>query len=293
VPSRQMDRRKFLQSGLMVASLVAAGRLPLLAKDTDGGSGIDGRGGPYAVKPIRDYLPTFSPSDTQGQERPHTLHYDIIHWNWGRKGRGTHTNSVVGKLEIAGKSTEGQVVYEITQNTKIGGVDNVMQAEIVCNADPLHSIRSWRLKSHEVGRNGQVDPLSKLAEDGRCENGKIRIESGRDHCDRTATHPVVTQWHVPGLLMRSADRNLRVTFDLLRDASLLKPNQVLAYDGQVDVPVKGGRTLVLESYAQTGEGILPTHYLLDEKRRVQLVTCSFLSWALQGYGPCKDNVSLD
>lgn len=280
--SQQMDRREFLQSGLMAASLVAAGRLPLLAKDADGSSGIDGRGSPYAVKPIRDYLPTFSPRDTQGQERTATLHYDIIHWNWGRKGRGTHANSVVGKLEIACKSTEGQVVYEITQNTKIGGVDNVIEAELVCNADALHSVRSWRLRSHEVGPDGQIDPLSKLAESGRCENGKIRIESGRDHCDRTATRPVATQWHVPGLLIRNADRNLRVTFDLLRDASLLKPNQLLTYDGQVEVPVRGGRTLALESYAQTGEGILPTHYLLDDKRRVQLVTGSFLSWALQG-----------
>jgi hypothetical protein len=82
--------------------------------------------------------------------------------------------------------------------------------------------------------------------------------------------------------MRSAEQDLRVTFDFLRDATLLKPNQTLAYDGQVEVPVKNGQTLALESYAQTGEGILPTHYLLDSKRRVQLVTCGFLSWALQG-----------
>jgi len=275
-----MDRREFLQSGLMAASLVAAGRLPLLARATDSGSGIDEGGGRCAVKPIRDYLPTFSPSDRQ--ERPPTLHYDIIHWNWGRKGRGTHANSVVGKLEIACKSTEGQVVYEITQNTKIGGVDNVIEAELVCNADALHSVRSWRLRSHEVGPDGQVDPLSKLTERGRCENGKIRIESERDHCSRTATRPVVTQWHMPALLARNAGRSLRLNFDLLRDASLLKPNQLLTYDGQVEVPVKAGRTLALESYAQTGEGILPTHYLLDDKRRIQLVTCSFLSWALQG-----------
>ena len=276
--NQQIDRRKFLHSGLMAASLVAAGRLPLLARNADSGSAIDAAGGPYAVKPIRNYLTAFSPSDAQ---RP-GLRYDIIHWNWGRQGRGTHANSVVGKVTIACENSDDRVVYEVAQNTKVGGVDNVIEAEIACNTDALHSIRSWRLKSHEVGRDGRVDPLSKLAENGRCENGKIHIESARDHCDRTARHPVVTQWHVPALLTRSTDRNLRLTFDLLRDASLLKPNQLLTYDGQVKVPVKGGRTLVLESYAQTGEGILPTHYLLDDQRRVQLVTCSFLSWALQG-----------
>ncbi|MBN2130761.1 MAG: hypothetical protein JW741_14765 [Sedimentisphaerales bacterium] len=280
--SQRIDRREFLQSGLMAASLIAAGRLPLLARETDGGSGIDGSDEPYAVKPIRGYLPTFSPSDAQGQERPDALHYDIVHWSWGPKGRGTHTNSVVGKIDIVCKESSDRVVYEVAQSTKIGGVDNVMKAEIVCNVDALHSIQSWRLKSHEVGPDGKVDPLSKLAERGRCEDGKIRIDSEHDRCDRTATRSVVTQWHVPGLLARNAGRSLRLNFDLLRDASLLKPNQRLTYDGPVKVPVKGGRTLTLDSYAQTGEGILPTHYLLDDKRRVQLVTCSFLSWALQG-----------
>jgi len=282
VQSQKIDRREFLQSGLMAASLIAAGRLPLLAREADGGSGIDTSGEPYAVKPIRDYLPTFSPGDTQRHERPAPLHYDIVHWSWGRKGRGTHTNSVVGKIDIACTKSSDRILYEVGQSTKIGGVDNVMEAEILCNADALHSVRSWRLRSHEVDPDGKVDPLSKLAEKGRCENGKIRIESQCDHCERIASRPVVTQWHVPDLLTRNAGRSLRLAFDLLRDAALLKPNQLLVYDGQVEVPVKGGRTLTLESYAQTGEGILPTHYLLDDKRRVQLVTCSFLSWALQG-----------
>ena len=31
--SQRMDRREFLQSGLVAASLIAAGRLPLLARD--------------------------------------------------------------------------------------------------------------------------------------------------------------------------------------------------------------------------------------------------------------------
>ena len=280
--SQKIDRREFLQSGLMAASLLAAGRLPLLAGQTQTGSGIDGPGEAYAVKPIRDYLPTFSPSGAHVQEGHHTLRYDIIHWNWGRQGRGTHANTVVGKVTIACKSEDDRAVYEITQNTTVGGVDNVIEAEIACHTDALHSIRSWRLKSHEVGPGGARDALSELVEKGRCDAGKIEVEGGRYRYDREATRPVVTQWHLPGFLMRSASRDLHLTFDLLRDAALLKPNQTLTYDGQVEVPVQNGQTLVLESYAQTGEGILPTHYLVDSKRRVQLVTCSFLSWALQG-----------
>jgi hypothetical protein len=140
----------------------------------------------------------------------------------------------------------------------------------------------WRLKSDEVGPDGRIDPLSELVEEGRCEKGKIRIEGDKYHYDYTAAHPVVTQWHVPDLLMRQSGPRLRLSFDLLQDLSLFKPNQRLVYDGQTEVPVENGRTVTLETYAQTGEGILPIHYLLDAEGRPQLVTCGFLSWALTG-----------
>ena len=34
------------------------------------------------------------------------------------------------------------------------------------------------------------------------------------------------------------------------------------------------------NYAQTGEGILPTHYPLDDRQRPQLITFGLMAWAL-------------
>jgi hypothetical protein len=82
--------------------------------------------------------------------------------------------------------------------------------------------------------------------------------------------------------MRTANPALNVTFDLLQDLSLFKLGQVLTYDGLTPVKIKGGKTVKLQTYAQTGQGILPIHYLLDDLMRPQLITASLLSWALAG-----------
>ena len=36
----------------------------------------------------------------------------------------------------------------------------------------------------------------------------------------------------------------------------------------------------LDSYAHTGCGVTPTHYLVDDSGRVQLITMSTVNWAL-------------
>ena len=126
----------------------------------------------------------------------------------------------------------------------------------------------------------ELDPLSKLDEKGRCDDGRIRIESDNHEYGFSAKNPVVTQWTVLDFLMRRANPASDVTFDLLQDLSLFKPSQVLTSDDATAVRLKDGRSLSLQTCAQTGQGVLPIHYLLDEQRRPQLVTNSILSWSL-------------
>ena len=277
-----MDRREFLHHGMLATSLLAAGRLPLLAKETAAGSAIDAKAGPYAVKLVRDYLTDFSPSETTAEQHQRAMRYDIVHWHWGRGGRGSNENTVVGQLRIAREKADGKVVYEVEQKKRIGGVDNVVEAEFACNADPLDSLRVWRLKRYEIDANGRTRTASELAEKGRCDGGRIRIEGDNYRYEHRAAHPVVTQWQLPFVLAGQAGARPNLAFDLLQDLSLFKPGQELVPDGQVEVAVAGGRKVTLRSYAQTGRGVLPVHYLVDAQGRIQLVTGGFLSWALQG-----------
>ena len=110
----------------------------------------------------------------------------------------------------------------------------------------------------------------------------VRISSDGHSRDYGADNPVVTRWTVLDFLIRKADPALSVAFDLLEDLSLFKPNQSLVYDGETYVTLKGRQTVTLQTYAQTGEGILPIHYLVDANGCPQLITSSILSWALSG-----------
>ena len=67
-------------------------------------------------------------------------------------------------------------------------------------------------------------------------------------------------------------------FDMLDDAAL-RPNQTLRYEGKIDVPVQGGE-VKMDSYVQTGESIVPIHYLVDDQGQVQLITMGTVNWAL-------------
>jgi len=48
---------------------------------------------------------------------------------------------------------------------------------------------------------------------------------------------------------------------------------------KVEIPVNG------DSYAPTGWGVVPTHYLADAKGLVQLVTMFTVNWALKENTP--------
>ena len=276
-----VNRRQFLKTGAIAAALAASGRLPLLSAQTQAEPSVDESSGPHAVKPIRDHLKRFSPAEAPlGKSGQYNLVYDIIHWNWVGGKHGTFANSVLGRIAIERKPSDSQVIYEIEQRTRIGGVDNILEARIVCDTSELNPLRTWTLRSHQTAPRRGRDPLSELAEKGLCKDGRIRIEGDNHKYGFNAKSPVVTQWTMLDFLMREANPALNVTFDLLQDLSLFKLDQVLTYDGLTSVKIKGGKTVTLQTYAQTGQGVLPIHSLLDDRKRPQLITGSLLSWAL-------------
>ncbi len=276
-----VDRRQFLKTGVIAAALAGAGRLPLLSAQTEAGSSIDASTGPHAVKPIRDHLTRFSPAKTPlGKGGDYALAYDIVHWNWVNNRPGTSGNSVLGRVGIERRAAGDRVIYEVNQRTRIGGVDNFLDARVVCEAGDLNPLGEWTLSSYSKSVKGELDPLSSLSEKGTCDHGRIRIESDGHKYGFNAGNSVVTQWTVLDFLMRRANPASSAKFDLLEDLSLFKPDQELVYDGVTPVELKRGGIVELQTYAQTGQGVLPIHYLLDGQGRPQLVTNSILSWSL-------------
>lgn len=228
---------------------------------------IDTTTGPYAVKPIRDFLADFSPVQkaVANPERA-ALTYDILNWNFAPNQPPPCPNSIYGSLTI--RREQGHV-YRIDQRTHVGGEPTLFRAEVICNADD--TLKFWTLHTYRADANGDPIPISELRERWTNEAGHIRSRDGAYHY--RATRPVFSHWVLPHLLLR---RPVSMAFDMLQDLSLFRPNHELVPDGRVDLPVGS-----YDAYTQTGDGVLPIHYLLDTDRRPQLITFGLIAWALR------------
>jgi hypothetical protein len=188
-------------------------------------------------------------------------------------------NPVIGQITVQRQAAPGGASFEVHQRTRIGGVDNVIEARIECAGEAL---RAWKVRTYHTGQTGAVVPRSDMTEAGRVQGGQVQIDAGTHRYGYTARNGVVTQWTLLDLLIRRADPALSLTVDLLQDLALFKPDQVVRFDGETRLTLQAGTVVTLRTYAQTGEGVLPIHYLIDREGRPQLVTGCMVSWALTG-----------
>ena len=271
-----------MKSAALISWLVAAGHLPLLAAESGNGSNIDAATGPAAVKPIRGHLSGFAPGvDGLASRESYALTYDIVHWTGVAARTGKTNNSVVGTVIVARRKRSSDVQYEVSQRTNFGGMENVIEAQIACADDALNSLRLWQIRTYSRDSSKTIVLLSEMNEIGENSNGKILIKDGEYNHSFIPANPVVSQWTILDFLMRHATKTTSVTFDLLQDLSLFKKDQTLVFDGTVEIAVKDNHQVKLDTYSQTGDGILPIHYLLDDHNLPQLITSSIVSWALK------------
>ena len=232
---------------------------------------IDTTTGPHAVKPIRDFLTRFTPvQKTIFDPENITLTYDILNWTHTPTQPPPSPNTVYGSLTIQRNQGESEIQYHIGQQTRISGQPTVLTADITCNPD--HTFKSGTLKTHRLDNEGNSIPISELRENWTNSNGQIQSQDGT--YEYHVNHPVLSHWCLPHLLMNQ-ELSLSTKFDMLQDLSVLRPNQVIINDGPIDLDSGSYNT-----NSQTGEGILPTHYLLDKNHRPQLITFGLIAWAL-------------
>ena len=146
---------------------------------------------------------------------------------------------------------------------------------VVQFAGKNHTVTQWKFESQVDGRED-----TKFIEEGVWA-GKTRRVTTQSFSRQYATaNPLIHRWALLPLLASGSIKTSPLVFDMLDD-SALRSNQTLRYEGKIEVPVKGG-TASLDSYVQTGQGIVPTHYLVDKKGQVLLITMGTVNWALTG-----------
>jgi hypothetical protein len=128
------------------------------------------------------------------------------------------------------------------------------------------------------GRAAQPD--LRFEEHGLVNNGTIVRTSKLGTVKSVNSHTLIPQEALLTLLAGNIVKSGDLRFDILQNGLVIKPDQALRYSGQIQIPVAGG-TAAMDCYAQTGYGILPTHYLVDGQGRVQLITQENTNWALK------------
>ncbi|MBT3294849.1 MAG: twin-arginine translocation signal domain-containing protein [Verrucomicrobia bacterium] len=268
-----MQRRKFLKTTTaMAAALAAQGNLPLLAarKRKKGYSGPQNCfTEPCAIEPITGHLPTFSPAAAGRMRGAFTARYAlVICGGSAQKSR----NGTSGSLDVS--FAKGQCRTLETREGQARTPGNTVKTTVQV-AGELSTASKWTLES-SVGERKDLGFVEKGEWDGKT----MTVQSSAWKQQHLTTHPLIARWALLPLLASGRLKKKPLTFDMLDD-STLRANQTLSYEGEIEVPVKGG-TVKLDSYAQTGKGIVPTHYLVDDQGRVQLITMTTVNWALTG-----------
>ncbi len=289
-----MLRRDFLRLTAHVSSLVLAGRLPLLAADR-----LAGRKRrpeirparrtspavrniftePPAVEPVTGYLERFQPVSAGSMQGSFTARYDLIGWGTINNKTGKPRNGTAGSLKIVRKVRGGKIIYQSVE-LRTGQTGSRVTATLNCRGE-LDAVENWKVISDVInGRDTQAPPLLTFEEQGYVQNNTVVQQNKISTVKLPITHALVPQEALPALLAGGIVKSGDLLFDMLQNGSVIKPDQTLHYSGQIRIPVAGS-TAEMDCYAQTGYGILPTHYLVDRQGRIQLITQENTNWVLK------------
>jgi hypothetical protein len=178
-------------------------------------------------------------------------------------------NNISGAVSVS--SAKG-VCKTVETRRGHGGPGGTVKSSVRVSGE-LNATATWSLEFLVDGRKGLG-----FVEEGTWDGKTLSIKSPAWTHRRATAGPLIARWALLPLVASGQLKKSPLHFDMLDD-STLRPDQVLRYEGEIEVPVKGG-TVKLDSYAQTGQGVVPTHYLVDDAGRVQLITMATVNWAL-------------
>jgi len=149
---------------------------------------------------------------------------------------------------------------------------STLDAEVACLKDELASPVRWRLSSRLTGADGSI--RSELSTDERAvvRGDAVHIETAGRTVQRRISHPMTSDWDLFEAVQRlEHEKETNLRFGLLEGLSVFKEEQHLVCSGnRAQAP---GESTLRHRCVQTGRGILPSEYWIDEKYRLQLV-CS-------------------
>ena len=192
-----------------------------------------------------------------------------------KKGGGdlVMSNSLLGQVAVSRRA--GTTDYQIQQHFRPAGPADELTARIHCSGDDLYSVQQYELLWKSSGTMTYA-----RNEAGTVQSGGLHVFSG-PLTDFFAIHnPLTTLWTLmDAVRLLPASDGWSRRFTMYMDLSSLRRNQVLRFVRAGTVQTADGMVPV-RFYEQTGEGIQPIHYAVDEMQRTLFVTQGLLGWGL-------------
>ena len=218
---------------------------------------------PFFLAPLRGVLERLRPpAGTFDPNGAWEHRYAVCVLAPERGARGEHPQPygtlALGRKPIAGGGFALEVDLSISTRGRSGMRS---RASLMCADDRFGTPRQWELRSETIEQGRPVADLT-----------VVKRGSG----DRNGT----SNWSLLEAVQRLPFDAAPVSFDMLEDLDLRKPGQTLRPVDAVTLEL-GGRAVRLHGFRQTGRGILPTHYWLDERHRLIAVSGGLrgLVWA--------------
>ncbi len=149
-------------------------------------------------------------------------------------------------------------------------------------AGPLSTPRQWSFQTQVFDETGQPIPEAGLQRRVLVEGGALRVTTG-DAAQRSA--PLPGKYTVNWALFDAVGRLPRgpfepIRFTLVDHFDQVKPEQTLVFRRGIDTPI-GGKTVRLWGYDQTGRGVMPWTYWVDQQGRTVLVQSGLETYMLE------------
>lgn len=159
-------------------------------------------------------------------------------------------------------------------------VSHTIDAEMICSLDPIPRLLSWSTDTKFTGtdRTQYADVAPAFTERVRVTGSQFHVQIGDRSFVRQGCKEPTCDWlvfaGVQCLLQDKAARRKPLSFSMLEGLRNLRAEQTLVYCG-LQMHQLGDTQVRLHAFEQTGQGILPYQYYLNEAGRLVLVITGY------------------
>ena len=223
---------------------------------------------------LRAYRPPEGAFDPNG-------HWQTSYGVYTLTGRGVR----VGKMRLTRKADAGggATIALDYKKTAPGGFGQKVAARMSCRADALSTPTAWTFESKVLDPKGTPLKNTSLKKSARVKGKWIEITDGGGKSPRRIALPAAytINWAIFDAVQRLGRQAFApLRFTMIDHFDQVKPDQTLAHRKTATVAV-GGKPLRLHACEQSGRGIVPWVYWVDDRGRLLFAVAGLEAYVLE------------